>query len=150
MTFQTSQEPNNSLDNFSQGIELDDPIPFGSDSDDDLITELFQYEDLNYTSLLMQTASKYRFSLEIQLETTQCRLNALLNEDEIARNIKSNGLSLDILDIARKIISELAYLKAVTLNNIESMLQINHSISKIQNNIDLLKTTIKEVKANKS
>ena len=73
MTFQTSQEPNNSLDNFSQGIELDDPIPFGSDSDDDLITELFQYEDLNYTSLLMQTASKYRFSLEIQLETTQCR-----------------------------------------------------------------------------
>ena len=95
----------------------------------------------------MQTASKYRFSLEIELETTQCRLNALLNEDEIARNIKSNGLSLDI---ARKIISELAYLKAVTLNNIESMLQINHSISKIQNNIDLLKTTIKEVKANKS
>ena len=84
---------------------------------------------------------------ENKLETTQCRLNALLNEDEIARNIKSNGLSLDI---ARKIISELAYLKAVTLNNIESMLQINHSISKIQNNIDLLKTTIKEVKANKS
>ena len=147
MTFQTSQDPDNSLDNFSQGIELDDPIPFGSDSDDDLITELFQYEDLNYTSLLMQTASKYRFSLEIELETTQCRLNALLNEDEIARNIKSNGLSLDI---ARKIISELAYLKAVTLHNIESMLQINHSISKIQNNIDLLKTTIKEVKANKS
>ena len=68
MTFHTSQEPNNSLENFSQGIELDDPIPFGSDSDDDLITELFQYEDLNYTSLLMQTASKYRFSLEIQLE----------------------------------------------------------------------------------
>ncbi len=103
-------------DTCEHGFELDDPIPFGNEAD--ILPELYSLGDLDYINLLMETAYKYRFSIEMDLETTQSRINTLLDEDKIESHIRSNELSLDI---TRKTLAELAYLKALVLNYVESL-----------------------------
>ncbi len=131
--------------NCGHDFVLDDPIPFGND--EDILPDLFSPEDLEQIKLLIETASDYRYSIEVDLTTTQCHINNLLNDDKIESYLRNNEL---ILDITRKTVSELAYLKALALNQVESLRQINNSISAIRNNIDLLDTVVRGIKSKQS